>query len=465
VASGYKHLGQVNWYQDGSDYLIQSQNKDGKWGSVINTSFALLFLSRGRAPVIMNKLQYTIGQGTKTEPGNWNQRPRDVSNLAKFVADQAERPLNWQIVNFTAPVEDLHDAPILYIAGNQPINFTAEQKQKIKQYIEEGGLLLAHADGGAKPFAESIRKLGTELFKSEFRPLPATHVILTDEQFVATNWKRKPNILGLSNGVRELILLIPDGDPARYWQSYDIGGRGEVFELVANIFQYAVDKQNARNKGETYVVRPDPKVTPTQTIKLARLEYGGNWNPEPGGWRRLAAVLHNTQRTTLNVESVPLLNLADTDATIAHLTGTNAVTFDSEERLQLKGFVQGGGMLIVDAAGGSTAFAQSIEREFESIFGDEAKALKEPLPADHPIYKKPLNVDITYRAYAKRNVSGDLRGGRIRMMQRKGKPAVIYSPDDLSNGLVGAAVDGVLGYEPQTATALMTNTLKVASGK
>jgi len=52
----------------------------------------LLFLARGRHPVMMNKLRFD---------GFWANRPRDVSNLARFGSKELERPLNWQVVPIT----------------------------------------------------------------------------------------------------------------------------------------------------------------------------------------------------------------------------------------------------------------------------------------------------------------------------------------------------------------------------
>ena len=63
---------------------------------------------------------------------------------------------------------------------------------------------------------------------------------------------------GLSNGVRELMLLIPKDDVGKSWQTRADRTKAEHFELAANIFLYAVDKQNLRYKGETYVLNPDP---------------------------------------------------------------------------------------------------------------------------------------------------------------------------------------------------------------
>jgi hypothetical protein len=101
VASGYKYFGTLDWYDDGADYLVKSQGANGSWGTgVSDTCFAILFLVRGRAPVVMNKLEYDVdAAGDKPKLGNWNQRPRDCANLVRWMGQQLERDLNWQIVN------------------------------------------------------------------------------------------------------------------------------------------------------------------------------------------------------------------------------------------------------------------------------------------------------------------------------------------------------------------------------
>jgi len=57
-------------------------------------------------------------------------------------------------------------------------------------------------------------------------------------------------------------------------------------------------------------------------VKLARLTLGPNWDPEPGGWRRMAAMLRNEDKIQLNVFPTGLGKGVLAAATIAHLTGT-----------------------------------------------------------------------------------------------------------------------------------------------
>lgn len=461
VASGLKYFGTVNWYDVGTDYLMKKQLPNGSWGNVPATCFSVLFLSRGRSPVVFNKLQYDIDG----KQGNWNQRPRDIANIVHWISKQIERDLNWQIVSLKAPSRELHDAPMLYLAGNQELKFTPDEETKLREFCENGGILLGNADCGTAAFADSFRKLGTKLFPQyEFRELPPDHPIFTNEQYPRTQWKAPRPVMALSNGVRELMILLPTNDPAKYWQLQEVSGREEAFQLADDIFLYSVDKQNLLEKGKTYLVWPDEKIKTDRTIKLARLQYGGNWNPEPAGWDRLAAILHNESRVQLDVTAVKLGTgqLGDGHGTgpkVAELTGTSKFTLDATSRNELKNFVDGGGTLIVDAAGGSGEFVESANMELATIFGPAVTGqLADPLPATAVVYHLPGG-DISefgYRSFA-RKMLGSVRGPRLRAIQVNSRPAVFLSREDLSGGLVGEAVDGIIGYDPVTATAIMRN--------
>ena len=468
MTSGLKYFGSVNWYNVGADYLVKNQDAIGSWGKDIpNACFAILFLSHGRAPVVFNKLQYNLSGGGE---GDWNQRPRDAANLVHFVGQETERDLNWQIVNLSAPLQELHDAPILYLSGNQALNFTPDEQSRLKQFCEEGGLILGNADCSSAEFAGSFRKLGATLFPDyEFRELPPDHPIYTNEQYRRTQWKNPPSILSLSNGVRELMVLYPDSDPAKYWQLEEVTGREEFFQSADDIFLYAVDKQNLLKKGETYLVYPDANVTADRRIKLARLQYDGNYDPEPGGWRRLSAILQNTCNAQLRILPVKLGDDKlgsghGLGAHIAHLTGTTRFKLKDADRAELKKFVEGGGTLIVDAAGGSVDFADSAESELSTIFGPEvARQLKRPLPPSNPLYNMP-NGKITtfdFRPFGEKSV-GLLHGPQIKAIMIGDRPAVFFSREDLSAGLVGQPVDGLIGYDPPTATAIMRNLILFA---
>jgi hypothetical protein len=476
TASGYKYFGKIDWYAQIADKLVKAQNADG---SFINnglgafpgqsplpaTCFGLLFLTRGGAPVMMDKLQYSIIEANKPAEAHWNERPRDVFNLARWSGQQSEADLNWQVVNLDVPVEQLHDAPILYLAGDQILKLSQADEDKLRAFVTQGGLILGNADCNSLGFRNSFIDLGQKLFPSyKFAPVDKNDIIFKEP---GGKFRGTPQLMGLSNGVRYLMLLMPTGDPSRAWQANaQFGENADHFQLGFDIFLYSVDTKGLRNKADSYLVTADPAVRPTRTIKVGRLMVGENPNPEPGGWPRLAAILHNAPyKVDLQVTAVqPGDALAGFQ--VVDLTGTSAFKLTDDERTALLEFARRGGTIIIDAAGGAGPFANSAQTELTAIFGDAATTgLQKPLPQSSPVYHLP-NADIqavTFRNFAKKNLVGRLNVPRIFGIDSGSRIAVFYSAEDLSAGLVGEDVDGILGYTPQSATELMRNLVLYAA--
>jgi len=59
-------------------------------------------------------------------------------------------------------------------------------------------------------------------------------------------------------------------------------------------------------------------------------------------------------------------------------------------------------------------------------------------------------------------VVGKLSAPRVAAIDVGGRAGVFFSREDLSGGLVGSPVDGIVGYDPDTATAIVRNVLVYA---
>jgi hypothetical protein len=516
LVSGFKYIGDVNWLQRGAQEIIRSQDPlTGRfgdstqyWRNIHDTAYGLLFLARGRAPLLMSTLRYDLvkadqstttgltpaaanpaasgntpaqppgdsenlqengalagGQASGiggTVEGNWNQRPHAIANLAHWAGQQVESELNWQIVDVNSPIAEFHDAPVLVITGDEQLTLTDIQKQKLRQFAEEGGLIFGNANRAREQFASSFIALGTELFPSySFRALPANHPIYADQQFPAAKFDEPPDLQGLSNGCRELMLLAPKSDPVKSWNFFMTGRHKDDFRLGADIFLYCVDKQDLDARPDSYIVSPIPAIKPKRSLVVARLKYHGNWDPEPGGWRRLAAIMHNHDDLELTTQTVEFGKQPLDGFAVADLTGTDPASFGDAQCRALRNFVQNGGLLIIDNAGGTGnsaggGFATSIEAQLSQIFGtDHANELRDILPASDPFFSAPpALLTAGYRQYARQTV-GRTTQPRLRGLHINNRLAVIFSPEDLSTALVGEPVDGIIGYDPPTATLIM----------
>ena len=148
-ATGRTYLGPIDFYRAGAEQLLKTQNADGSWPASPNadpagrtipeTAYALLFLAYGRSPLILNKLDYESKPDSKTGNrhfGPGQLRPRDAAHFCIWVAKQLEMPaLNWQWVTFSMPAETFQEAPVLYITGTEPLDFTPGQIDILRNYV------------------------------------------------------------------------------------------------------------------------------------------------------------------------------------------------------------------------------------------------------------------------------------------------------------------------------------------
>ncbi len=458
LASGQRRLNDQDWYELGSTDLMKRQAKAGSWGvrgetmdyRVVDTAWALLFLQRGRVPVAFNKLNYA---SASVDPNKalWNQRPRDANNLTRWISRAIERELRWQIVTLDDSVDALLESPVLYVAGGETVNLKPEAKAKLKAYAEQGGLIFASADANNAAFTKSVEKLGSELFPgNEWRDVPDTHPIFATQIYKRSQFKGKTPLRALGNGVRELIVLAPSGDPAKIWQLKSGRLNADAWQLPTNVLSYAVDKNHFLPRGTSWRV-PDSPLTSSHTFTLGRLKYAGTWNPEPAAWGEMAkygkARDWDIKTTTVDAGT------AVTGVDAVHVTGTRAFAFDEPTRKALKTYLDNGGRVFFEAAGGNDAFTASARAELTKWYG--ADAIK-PLPAGHPLLGE--NVKVSYRAYRPAGLDTPT-GPSLFAVESNGRVVALLSGQDFSAGLVGVQTDGIVGYTPESARALMLRVL------
>jgi len=292
------------------------------------------------------------------------------------------------------------------------------------------------------------------------RDLPANHPAYT-ANFPVPRGTDHNNLRGVSNGLRELIVLYPGGDMS--WKWHSAGGaflpRNSAYATLANLHLYVTDRANPRYKGEDTWIDRDPLAPrPARSLRIARLQHQGNWDPEPAGWVRLANLLANRNGIELQVDPVFVPEAAV--HRLAHITDTRSLQFDESDKARLRQYIDGGGVLLFDAAGGSPEAAASFEPLLRELYPYHVTI--EPLPLDHPIYhmKSLGGEDIDRVRYRRRESNLDIVPiPRLRAASRDGRIIAIISAEDLSGGLVGYSTAGLEGYAPGSAISLVRNIL------
>jgi len=463
LASGLKFFGTTNWYRQGAKNIIRRQQANGSWDGgfiganpVVATAYAILFLARGRDPVVFNKLDY---DAPGVLPGLWNVRPRDDANITGWMSKKFERPINWQIVNLQVSPDEWLDAPILLITGGRDPKFKPADIVKLRAFVQAGGLIFSVAEGGQDEFTASMKRYASQVVENryEMRELPKDSPVFNLWAPIAS----PPRMSGMSNGIR-LLWVHSAVDMDASWQRRAYANK-DHFEIPSNLYFYATGKGSLRTKLQPLVVAasPDPAA---RTITLARLEYPGNCDPEPGAWPRMAKLAQADFHTELHLVTLKPAQLKVATTPVVHMTGTAAFTMPADDAKALQAYLNAGGTLIVDAAGGSADFNTS----FQQLVKDLAPgATLTPLPPDHPMYKGAFDDggDISqtvFRPYAILK-EGRMDAPRLQAIMLNGRPAIIYSPQDLTSGLLGTNTWGIIGYTPESAEKVVRNVLLYVS--
>lgn len=457
LASGLKYLGQHNWYPELCKQVMDRQQADGSFGdakvdesgSDINTAYALIFLSRGRHPILMNKLRFN---------GNWSNRPRDLANLSKVASHDLERPLNWQVVSLDHDWVNWTDSPVLYIASDEKPHLDESAVEKLRNFALAGGMLFLHADGASRAFDAGARELAAQLFPQyPLMDVPADHPVYTALYRMQSPL---PPLKMISNGARALLMYSPE-DLSRYWQTRDkLSPRAKpAFEMGMNLFVYAAGKRDLRNRLESSWIAA-AKTSPVFTIPVARLQYAGNWDPEPAAWPRFSNWLQRQTGYGLNVTPVAIRDLDVRQFPFAHLTGTSRLTPNDAEVAALQRYVRAGGVLLIDPCGGISSFDQSIRAEL--LARAFSRDSLQPITADHPLLSRSREgMELLPRPHLRPFVidRNGTSNGSGPLMLSSGRGHVIVCPADLTSGLLATNTWGILGYEPGYAQSLLKNAI------
>ncbi len=455
LATGFRFFGAHDWYRElGARQLADQSPVDGswgdRWGPGVGTSFNLLFLARGRQPLLMNKLRFT---------GNWNDRPRDVARLAAYTSAQLERPFAWGVADLDRDWWDWLDAPLIFITSNQAPEFTDEDCKKLREYADAGGFIFLHNEFATKDFDAFAHDLAKRVFPEYPLAKVGAGDLLYKSVFTLSAAKKAPPLMAVSNGTRPLMVYSPTDISKSWvaWRTHDTKDRPDL-QMGLNLFVAAAGKADYRNRLKTPYVDP-PQVVALGTVPVQSIRYaGGNCNPEPGGWARFGRWF--IDQTSLAVDVLPTdIRAVDIHAgPVAVLTGNEAVDFGRMDLHALGDFVRGGGTLLIDATGGDPGFVKSVrEGLLPAAFGG---ARPTGMPLDHPILAgtgscmTPLPKP-RLRKYATEQLGISNPPGVQYLTYGSG--TVVVSDLDVSTALLASGTYGILGYTPDYADGLYKN--------
>jgi hypothetical protein len=481
--SGRRFFGDHDWYREGAEYLVRAQAGNGAWESRSQfdgldtgaTAFALLFLSKGRRPIVVGKYRHG-------DDADWDRHPKGVHYLVRHLEQDWQTKLNWQVVDGrVAETEDLLESPVLFISGRDALALTDRQKASLKSYIEYGGFLFIEACAGdgcgdAPEFDAAVRTLVAELVPDNpLRPLEPGHPIWTAQHKLLPDAARP--LLGVQASCRTSIVYCP-ANLACLWQANQPAmlprmndtARAQVdyaTRLGINVITYATGRQLREKLDQPRLANTAGTGAEMRVIEIPKLAHNGGSDDAPNAWQNLLRRAQFDLRQPIQVarEIIPIEPAALADHPMVFMHGRSELTFTPQEREALSEYLRRGGFLLCDAICSSTTFADSFRREMQLVFPNEQL---QRIPADHPMWSTQfggydlaavgLHRPARGGGQTERRATAPLMEG----VTIDGRLAVVFSPYDLSCAMENASPDQCEGYDQDDAARLGVNIILYA---
>jgi hypothetical protein len=493
-----------DWYREGAEHLIGIHDKfSGYWkgtgagenNPVISSSLALLFLSKGRRPVVISKLQY------QDDTRDWDLHRRAIQNLTSRLEKPFKRELSWQTIDFVRhddvagrgtklnpTVADLLESPILFISGGQSLKLDDEQVKLLREYVNQGGFIFAEAcegDGcGRGTFDQDFRGVMRKMFpESELRRLPPDHAVWYAEKTV--NPKHLPAddqfwLWGLDACCRTSVVYCPRSLSCRWEVShpyrelnYPQKVKDEIEACVRigeNVVAYATNRQLKEKLEKPQItLQKKDDVTGRGTLVIPKLNHGGGADDATNALSNLLGVFE--KQLEMKVDSTHRPPMAATDPKlldfpIVFMHGRRAFTWSEAERKALKMYLDRGGFLFADSICASKEFADSLRAEMKAIYPDGQFVR---IPTTHQLFSTEFHgfdvTTVTLRDPQLREEGDALTAKLVKTapllesLDLGGRTAVILSPFDISCALEKGASLECKGYIPQDAARIGANVI------
>lgn len=482
--TGRRFIGRHDWYREGAASLLNMHDDfRGLWSGAapaedvptVATSLALLFLSKGRRPVVMSKLRYG-------DDRQWDVHRSAVQHLTQRVEQRWRRDLTWQTIDVrAATLEDLLETPVLFVSGREAFDLTADQKENLRQYVGQGGFIFAEACCNGEGFDRSFRALMSELFPdSSLRLLPEDHPVWYAEEKVNAKYMRP--LYGIDACCRTSVVYCPQ-DLSCYWE-LDLGVRNadypkniqeEVAACLAigkNVVTYATGRELKNKLDRPQIVINGPSETLERSVLyVPKLRHDGGSDDAPNALPNMLNFVQSHAQLRIDVANRLISATSEDfyDYPIVYVQGRRAFRFSPEERKAIATFVERGGILFADAICASPEFADSWRREMKNIFPEHPLTR---IPPEHPMFTREFRgydlAKVTLRDPQLRSGDDPLKANLTEVspllegISIDDRIAVIFSPYDISCAMENSNSLECKGYLKEDAAKIATNVVLFA---
>jgi len=316
----------------------------------------------------------------------WNATPNDVNNLLKGMKDQVDADYHMDIRTLAEVSSEPEKNPILYRSGHYNFSYTPYEREKLREYLLAGGMIIYNTGLGSAPFYRSvIRELGLIFPEQPIQRLTSDHPIFHSYYDVdrveftpavhKTGYKgNEPWFDAIEINCR-VVALVSRWGLAVGWQGevkdeYQAYRPQSAVRLGINIFAYASAMRAWAKNAAQAMKFVDADKTTADKVSIVQVTYNGVWKTRHAG---ISVLLQTFNRKTQVPVKFTLTEKSLTDPSIydsplMYITGHEAFKLSDKEKAGLKLYLKNGGFLFAEACCGRKGFDLAFRKLIASLF-------------------------------------------------------------------------------------------------
>ncbi|MBN2302654.1 MAG: DUF4159 domain-containing protein [Lentisphaerae bacterium] len=408
----------------------------------------------------------------------WNATPNDINNLLKSLQGLADVNYTMNVKTIDEVNTDPEQNPILYYSGHYNYSFSPAQRQKLRKYMLDGGMMVFNTGLGSAPFYRStIRELETIFPEVPVQRLSSDHPIFSSYHNVdrveyspgvyKTGYRgNEPWIDGVTINCRTVAIvsrfcLAVAWDGGEILPEYAAYMPDSAQKLGMNIIAYATANRAWAKNSAGKMEFVDKEKFSTGKMAMVQVMYDGEWKTRDAGLSVLLQTFN--AKTTIPVKfGLKEMKLSDPEifnAPLLYMTGHENFRLKKAEIDNFVKYIENGGFMFAEACCGRKGFDLSFRQLVRQAF----RAPMVTIPLDSFIFAQPnqlASIGVTPQ------LSAQLGQSSIRPLlegvEVNGHYAIIYSKYGMAGGWEMSQSPFALGYDETGSMKLGQNILMYA---
>jgi pimeloyl-ACP methyl ester carboxylesterase len=425
-----------------------------------------------KPPVMFTKISSDRGMV------DWNARPNDLNNLLKSMKQLINVDFSMEIKSIDQISPDPSKNPILYRSGHFHFAFTPQERENLRAYLLNGGMIIFNPGMGSKPFYDSaIQEMQAIFPELAVKRIGPNHPIFHAYYDLASVTYRsgvraagyqgdEPDFMGVEVNCRAVAVVSRWGMDIGWDATSDDSLLGysvpSAQQLGVNLLSYATSERAwARNATRSMQFVDDSKGTGSK-ILLTQVIYTGEWKTRAQGLSVLLRQFNHRTGVPVQFERREL-RLTDpklADSPVLYMHGHEDFVLAPDEAAALREYLKNGGFLMAEACCGRQDFTNAFVREMRKVLPGQSL---EPVSPESPLYSIPnkiAQVGVTPALEAK--IGQPAMAPKLLGIQQNGHYSVVFSPYGLIAGWEMSPDPYSLSLDTSGALALGENLLMYA---